>query len=367
MSLPRNIRVLVTGAGGIGGVNFVRALRLIEEQTGVRLFIVGTDYNPHYILFPQLDVRFRTPRHSDPGFVRVLLDLVDRHGIDFLHPHPSVEARVVAENLEAIGERGVRTFLPRPSSIMPDKLAIAEALQKDGVPVPKTARIRALDDVDLAFASLGSPLWIRARTGASGRLGLKVNSPEEAKMWISFNVKQGRVSSPDEFILQEYLPGRDVAFDSLWFAGKLVTSYSRERLEYPFRHISLSGITGTPSVAKIINDDEINRIGTDAVRSLDPEPHGFFSVDMKGESDGRLRVTEVDGKWHTTAPLWGYAMAKITGRPELNLVQIYLTAGMSGEVPDVPRYDLYPGDHYMIRQMDCGVILRHGDSVWRVA
>ncbi|MGC8679628.1 MAG: hypothetical protein ACP5GN_07775 [Fervidicoccaceae archaeon] len=34
MSL-NNLRNLVTGAGGIGGVNFVRALRLIGEQNNI--------------------------------------------------------------------------------------------------------------------------------------------------------------------------------------------------------------------------------------------------------------------------------------------------------------------------------------------
>ena len=34
--------ILVTGSGGIGGVNFVRALRATDEK----FFIVGTDFNP---------------------------------------------------------------------------------------------------------------------------------------------------------------------------------------------------------------------------------------------------------------------------------------------------------------------------------
>ena len=37
--------ILVTGSGGIGGVNFIRALRSTKED----LFIVVTDFNQYYL------------------------------------------------------------------------------------------------------------------------------------------------------------------------------------------------------------------------------------------------------------------------------------------------------------------------------
>ena len=39
--------ILVTGSGGIGGVNFIRALRATKEN----FFIVGTDFNQYYLEF----------------------------------------------------------------------------------------------------------------------------------------------------------------------------------------------------------------------------------------------------------------------------------------------------------------------------
>ncbi|WP_243676046.1 hypothetical protein [Vulcanisaeta distributa] len=306
----RSARVLITGVGGIGGVNFVNALRLAESQVDLRLYLVGTDHNPYYIHFANVDARYRTPpRHDDPNFLSTILDIIRKHGIEFLHPHPSVEANVVASNRGLFDPINVRTYLPSPESIAPpDKAVIVDKMTRaGGVPVPRTMSIKTLDDIDEAFSRLGGPLWIRARRGAGGRLSLRVNNPEEAKLWVRLNVLQGRASIED-FIIQEYLPGRDVAFDSLWYRGRLVTSYARERIEYPFKHISLSGITGTPSVARTISDEEVNKVGVRAVLALDPPepPHGFYSVDLKEDPpNGRFRVTEVDGKWHTTAPLWG--------------------------------------------------------------
>jgi len=358
--------LIVTGTGGIGGINFVRALKLAEAQTNIRLLIVGTDHNPYYLQLPQVDVRFVSPRHDDPTYVSTLLKLAKKHKAEFLHPHPSSEAHIVSENLTLFKNADVKTYLPKPSSILPDKLKIHDALSRSNVTVAKTAAMNSLEDVDAAFSEIGSPLWIRAKRGAGGRLALKVSTPKEAQLWVEFNVSQNRANFND-FVLQEYLPGRDIAFDSLWFNGKLVTSYARERLEYPLKHISLSGITGTPSVARTIEDKKVTEIGIEAVKALDPEPHGFFSVDVKDDASGKPVVTEADGKWHTTAPLWGYAFAKLLNRPELNIVYVYLTLGLNGGLSvDLPTLNLFPSDYYLIRQMDSGAILKRDDKIWRI-
>ncbi len=360
------VRILVTGSGGIGGTNFVRALRLAEKQDGRKYFIVGTDYNPYHILFPEIDVKVRSPKHSDPSFMPLIAELVRKYSIDFIHPHPSSEAKVVAQNIQELKELGVRFFLPPPIDIAPDKFTMYLKLRNSNVPVPKTIRLRNLEDIDDAFRELGSPLWIRAIKGAGGRLSLKISTPEEGKLWVKLNVIQGRAEVRD-FIVQEYLPGSDLAFDSLWHKGKLVTSYVRERLEYPFKHISLTGITGTPTVAKTVENHEATAAGIAAVRALNPKPHGFYSVDLKCGGDGKPRVTEVDGKWHTTAPLWSYAMSKVFGKPEYNIVYAYLRLGLGEDLPYEPQSkDLFPSECYLIRQLDSGVILKCGDRHWKV-
>lgn len=249
---------------------------------------------------------------------------------------------------------------------MPDKLEIHNALAKNHVRVPKTAEVKSFEDIERAFSEIGTPLWIRARRGAGGRLGLKVENTEQAKHWVELNRLQHRAELAD-FVIQEFLPGRDLAFDSLWFKGRLVTSYCRERLEYFLKHISLSGITGTPTIAKTLVDENVSRIGVEAVKALDSKPHGFFSTDIKEDSVGNCVVTEVDGKWHTTAPLWGYAFAKALNKPILNLAAQYLNLALKGETDaDLPTYNLFPESYTLVRQLDAGVILEHEDKKWRI-
>ena len=91
-------KILVTGSGGIGGVNFVRALRATKKE----FHIVGTDFNRYYIQFPEIDIRVGSPRHSDPKFIELISHLISKHSIEFLHPQPSSEAQIIAQNIEKI-------------------------------------------------------------------------------------------------------------------------------------------------------------------------------------------------------------------------------------------------------------------------
>ncbi len=347
-------------------MNFVRALRASSRK----YYIVGADFSSYHIVYPDVDARYLTPRHTDPSFVPTVASLVKAEKVDFLHPQPSSEAFVIASNRKRIG---CRVFLPdrRVMALGQDKLLSQQALARKKVPVPKTRTVESIGEVKEAFSELsldlspepGSPLWVRARHGAGGKLSLLCNGYREAQHWMGLWVLRGNPIS--EFIIQEYLPGRNIAWDSIWSDGSLVTSYARERLEYPFKHISPSGITGTPSVARIVKDDRVNAVGQAGVRAIDPHPHGAYSVDVKESSTGEVCVTEVDaGKFHSTMPLWGYIAVKHLGLPwYANLADLYLRLGMGEKVPSsIPRTDLIPEGNYLLRDMDVGAFLWREDG-----
>ncbi len=353
-------RVLVTGAGGIAGVNFVRAVRASVRG----YWIAGADYSRYYIELPDLDSRHRTPRHDSAGFVKRVAEIARAEKAEFVHPQPSSEALVLSRARDDLPSR---VFLPTPEVMETgqDKLLTKERLDGEGVPVARTAQLKEIGDVEEAFSSMGRPLWVRARHGAGGRLSLPCETPREALHWIELWMGRGTLLS--EFIVQEFLPGRNIAMDTIWRDGRLVTSYCRERIEYPFKHISPSGITGTPSVARIVADRKVNEVGERSVKAVDKTPDGAYSVDMKEDAKGRPCVTEVDaGKFHTTMPLWGYAAVRHLGLPWYsNLADLYIRLGSGEEPPgDVPRHDLLPDGCYMIRNMDSGVMLWREDG-WK--
>ena len=350
-------RVLVTGAGGVAGVDFVKALRYTNKY-----FLLGTDYFTYHLVFPSLDVRFQTPKHSDPTFIPMVKKIVEKNGVEFLHPQPTSEARVISEHREKLP---AKIFLPTPQAMDRgfDKLITARMLEERGVPVPKTRTINQLEEIEGLFEDLGDTLWVRVRGGAGGTLSLPCQTPEEAKLWVELWIKKGRAEFSD-WMFQEYVGGKDVAWDSLWFQGRLVTSFSRERLEYPFKHQLPSGVGGTPSASRIIVDEKMNDVGVKAVLALDENPHGFYCIDLKYTD--KPYVTEVNvGKAHTTLPLWSYGFHRILKEPYFNIPDIYVRAGLSGEVPgDIPKFDLFPEGYYLLRHLDCGGWLWREDG-WK--
>lgn len=354
------VRLLVTGAGGVAGVNFVRAIRASPRK----YYMAGTDHSKYYIELPELDARYLTPRHDSEEFVPKVAGIAKKERVAFIHPQPSSEALVLSERRDALP---APVFLPDGETmrIGQDKLLTQERLKKQGVSVARTIPVKSLKDLDRAFGELPPPVWVRARSGAGGRLSLSCNTVGEARDWV--NLWSQRGVRPDEFIAQEYLPGRNIAWDSIWQGGKLVTSYCRERLEYPFKHVSPSGITGTPSVARTVRDENVSKTAEKSVLAVSKTPSGAFSVDVKEDSRGRPAVTEVDaGKFHTTMPLWGYVAFRHFKLPWYsNLADLYVRIGLGEEAPaDVPRRDLLPAGYYMIRNIDSGVLLWREDG-WK--
>ncbi|MFX1298347.1 MAG: hypothetical protein ACFFD2_26265 [Promethearchaeota archaeon] len=356
-------RILVTGSGGVAGVNFVRAIRIAPED----FFIAGTDFNIYYINFPELDLRFRTPRHDDPNFISKVSQIMRDHQLDFLHPQPESEAYVIASHRDEIPGK---LFLPQKEiyELGQDKALTAEKMLQSKIPIPKTYILDNEETILYAFKEIGStPLWIRARKGAGGKMSLPCNTPKEAIMWAKIWISKD-IAQWNNFMIQEYLPGRNFAWDSIWFKGKLVTSYARERLQYIYRNVSPSGITGTPTIARTIHNQKVNEISEASVKALDSTPHGFYCVDLKENKNGIPCICEINvGKFHTTGSLWAYAAIKSLKLPwYANMSFLYVHIAYNDTVPDesIPQYDLYPAGIYLIRHIDAGALLWREDG-WK--
>ena len=351
-------RILVTGSGGIGGVNFIRSLKLFKDE----FFIVGTDFNKYYLQFADLNERVISPKHSDPNFISLLNKLIKQHKIEFLHPQPSSEALIISQNIDKFL---TKTLLPPPNIISNDKLETQKILSKSGILVAKTKTIENYDQIETAFEDLGGgPLWIRAKSGAGGNLSLLCTNASEAEYWMKLWILRKKANFND-FMIQQYLPKRNIAWDSFWYDGKLISSFTRERLEYPLKHISPSGITGTPTVSKIIVDDSVNSIGEKAVKLIDKNPNGNYAVDLKEDDDGNWHVTEIDsGKFHTTTPLWGYISTKFLKQdPLYNLPYLYTMLGLDEiQNPGFLGNDIYPEGLHILRHIDCGTWIYKNDG-----
>ncbi len=338
-------KILCTGAGGPAGINFTKSLHEAPEK----MFIVGTEANEFFVHLMSTDKKYMVPRAKDPDYIDRLNEIICKEKVEFLHAQPDVEVEAVSESREKLQ---APVFLPSKQAVKAcqDKLESAKVWQKKGVPVARTVEVKGEKDVERAFAELGSPVWIRARHGAGGKGSTPADNCETALSWISY-WKSRNVDW--EFIAQEHLPGRNIAFHSLWKDGELVTSMARERVEYIYPYLSPSGIMGTPAVQRTVHDDTVNKVSVDAVLAVDSSFSGIASIDLKENRGGIPCVTEINpGRMFTTSFFFSFASEVIRKDFYANIPFLYVKLAFKETVPEMPKFNILPSNVYWIRHMD---------------
>lgn len=334
------MKVLVLGAGGPAGANTVRALRHAGH------YVVATEGNELHLGWSGVQT-FHLPEHT----VEEVNRIIERHGIEVVLAQPD---SLVAWLSECRGEVAASTFLPPAETITrcQDKLATSLHWYRKGLrDFPPYKLVEPWpDELHQARDLLGLPLWLRATRGAGAKGAIKVDSLDSAYHWLRFWATRG---ADIEWVAEEYLPGRDLAWSSLWYEGELVTSFTRERLEYLYPHLTPEGLTGTPTVAQVVWDDRVNAVAYQAVRCLDSKPHGIYSVDLREDKDGYPRPTEINaGRGFTTFGLWsmyGVNFLDVAVRLAVDGRKWWLTRP---DLSEPPQYDALPHGLKLSRHID---------------
>jgi predicted ATP-grasp superfamily ATP-dependent carboligase len=345
-------RILVTGAGGSAASNFVYSLRLAAEP----FFVVGADISPYHLELADVDARYLLPRADDPAYIDELNALIELERVEFVHPQPDPETVKISSRRADIA---ARTFLPNDVAVQicQDKVATARRLAEADVPVPLFCRPSSETDLADATAQLVADrgkAWVRALRGAGSRASLPVMTGAQAVAWVRY-WSEMRGLSLDDFMVSEFLPGREFAFQSLWRDGEIVTSQARERLEYVFGHLTPSGQSSSPSVARTVQRRDVNDAAARAVRAIDSAATGVFCVDLKENAEGAPVVTEINaGRFFTTSNFLAQAGA--------NMPHTYVRLGYGETVEDLPKFDAVEADLYWVRMIDMGFKLVRGDA-----
>lgn len=346
-------KILITGAGGSAAYNFYDALKLSDPN----IYGVGTDISPYHLELINLNKRYIVPPVSDPAYIDTINKIIEKESIEFLHPQPDVEVNFLAKNSKKIN---AKVFLPDFEVVerCQDKMAFNKLLLEKNVPVPSAYHITSQESLKQALTELLKiypKVWLRAIRGAGSRGSLPINSFYQGDAWIDY-WRNFRGIDYGDFMASEFLPGHEFAWQSLWYNGELVTSQARERLEYIFGNLTPSGQTSSPSVAKTVNRDDINRTGQDAVRAVSSKPHGVFCVDMKEGIDGIPKVTEINvGRFFTTSNFFAHA--------GLNMPSMYVELALTGKIKSVPvKLNPLPDNLYWVRMIDMGYKLVKGNT-----
>jgi len=324
--LMQKYRILCLGAGGVASYNFRDALKLDDRYS---FEFYGQDTNKYQMLASGIapDSWIEDPYRAN---------------VDFIHPQPDPQVLELASNLDTLQ---AKTFLPNLDSISicHNKTATMLLLKLYDIPVPLSIPVENIDNIEHMLAR-EEKVWLRAIYGAGSKAALPISSMVQAEGWLDYWEQKGIPT--EHFIVSEFLPGKEYAFQAIYYHGELIVSQARERKEYMNANLMPSGQSSSPSIATTINNPTVNQTGTQAIEILPGIPHGIYGVDMKENRQGIPCVTEINiGRFYTTSNFFAYA--------GLNMPSIYLELGLTGTTTYTgPQYDPLPAGISWIRAVD---------------
>jgi len=360
MSDIGKIPIIVTGAGGPAGINFIKSIK--DSKT---FHPIGVDMNKYRINLCPTEPRYLVPSCTNIDYFDTIYRIAEENHCQFIHPQPDIEVRWIAASRNCLLERGIHTFLPSTETIetLQNKYYTATKLSKESLS-PKTRLIVNFHRyylIDDAIKDIGFPMWVRATEGAGGHASSLINNSHQLYSWIDYWISRGL----GQMIAQEYLPGRNYAWHSLWKDGELITSMARERIEYIYPGLAPSGITGTPTVQVTIHNDTVNRIGERTIKLIDSKYSGIACVDMKGDKTGFPTVCEVNpGRMFTTSLFFSQLSRFVKHNIHGNFPELYLRLAHEMDMPSgLPKFNSLPTDWYWIRHIDAGHVMMHKDDL----
>jgi carbamoyl-phosphate synthase large subunit len=346
-------KLLVTGAGSGGSNNLIRSLRAGDAG----LFIIG-GHADRFILKKSLaDRNYLLPPPAHPGFVDALRRVVERERVALIIPTQDVDVLSLVRSEDLLA---ARLFLPSRATVelCQDKYELTTALRARGIPAPETYPVSTLDEVDTAFARLGSPAraWCRIRSGTGSRGAIPVGSADQARSWISYWAEMRGVAV-SAFTLSEYLPGRDFLYQGLWKNGELILARTFERLSYFDGANRASGVSSFSALARTVSAPDVLDVCRQTIRAVDPRASGVFSVDLKVNAHEVPCVTEINaGRFFI-----GMTAFDLVSKHNMALTYVRLALGEPIELRD--EYDVAE-DYYLVRDLDTLPGVFHADELF---
>ena len=191
-------------------------------------------------------------------------------------------------------------------------------------------------------------------------MSCEANDPATLEYWVRFHWSQGIMA---DFVVEQYLPGRDYCFMSIWRKGSLLTSMVRERLSW-VGHRTV-GTGGTSKLNRIVHSDKANQAAIEAIRAVSAKPEGILCVDLKEDTNGSPRPTEINCRFTTNVHYLTLASVKYA-KPEWNFPWLAAKLMLSEQIPPCREYDALPDNLWFTKNVDMGYTIVE-DSNWRAA
>ncbi len=299
-----DITVLVTAAGNQYMLGLADCLKNNGERT-VR--IVGADMNNDPTILQMMDVMYKVPSATSPGYIDCLFDICQKEKVDILMPVMSAELLPLVNNKNKFDEIGTKVSVSNLDSIIisNNKYKLYQFMKKHGMRTPRFCRIQHVDQLKNAFSYVGYPdipVCIKA-TELSGSRGIRIVDPSKSRFDIMFgekpnsfyvtyeeldNILHEKEQIP-ELLVMEALPGEEFSIDLLADHGKIVYMAARQ---------SNSIVASIPMEATLFHEDEGYKIASEIVEKLHLD--GNADLDFKYDRFGVPVLMEINPRLAAT-------------------------------------------------------------------
>jgi len=289
--------LLITGIGGLTPRSIATIIR--EKYPDYR--IIGTDVEKKAMGFfmssqgkKLVDEYYVCPRCTSSEYFPYFERLIAARHIDYAFVQPEAEIVEWGDYYDKNGHFPCTVFMgcKALSESLRDKSIMASLLEGTEF-IPKTIKVTQAEPRFVEVAEqIGFPCWIRATEGTGGLGSLRLDNLDSYKSWLFIN------SKIPEFTVSEFLTGRHLANQMLYYNNEYVKGAALECVEYVMASAAPSRVTGNTHFGRFLNEDRINKFCDDCIKflckKLNVPAHGILSFDLKEDKHGALKVTEVN-------------------------------------------------------------------------
>lgn len=345
---------------GIGGLT-PRSIATIIKRNHPDYKLIGIDINKRAVGFFMkglLDEYYVCPRCTSGEYFPWIEKLVRERNIDYAFVQPESEIVEWGDYYDKHGNYPCPVFMgcKKLSVSLKDKSIMAELLEGTEF-IPKTIKVTQDNPRYMEVEKeIGFPCWIRATNGTGGLGSLKLEDVSSYKSWLFIN------SNIPEFTVSEFLTGRHLANEMLYYNGEYVKGAALECVEYVMANTSPSKVTGNTAFGRFLNEDRINEFCDRCIKYLESKlgvkAHGILSFDLKEDSRGELKVTEVN--------IRHMAYTGVMAQAGFDIVEDTIRIMEEGNADNVSRAPYYHYDrpYVFLRDVDIEPILLESEEMF---
>ncbi|MBQ6174886.1 MAG: hypothetical protein IJK28_09705 [Clostridia bacterium] len=349
--------ILITGIGGLTPRSIAGIVR--ENHPDYR--IIGCDVDKMAMGFYMnglVDEGYVVPRCDDPAYFPAIIRLVEKCGVDYAFVQPESEIVAWGAYYEEHGSYPCPVFMGCRllSESLRDKAIMAHLLRGTEF-IPKTIKVTQADPrFDDVAEQIGFPCWIRATEGTGGLGSLRLDDIASYRSWLFIN------SGIPEFTVSEFLSGRHLANQMLYYDGEYVKGAALECAQYVMANAAPSRVTGNTHLGRFLSDRRINEFCDRCIRylekQLDVRAHGILSFDLKEDSEGNLKVTEVN--------IRHMAYTGVMAHVGFDLIEDTIRIMEDGNADRVARdpYHQYDKPYIFLRDVDTEPIVLESEAIF---